>query len=87
MVSQRFSSVSPKIIWFIVGASPLSDQTVSFFESRQTEEIYTNMKMVYLQYIDFLWKKVKSTQVRLAMKAEHYLRIHVGHSSFASKRI
>lgn len=24
------------------------------------------MKMVYLQYIDFIWYKVKSTQVRLA---------------------
>lgn len=80
MASQRFSSVSPKLIWFIVGASPFSDHVVSFFGSRSKGDLSTNMKMVYLQYIDFIWSKVKSTQVRFAMKAKHCLRIHVGHS-------
>ena len=38
--SQRFSSVSSKLIWLIVGAEPFLEHTVSFFGSGQ-EETYT----------------------------------------------
>lgn len=35
--------------------------------------------MVYLQYINYLGLKVKSTQVFLAVKAKKYLGIHFRH--------